>query len=187
MGSDGLKLDLEEDSLGPVVIKFGCWDTLKSRLIRWLTKSKWSHVWIEYYSKRWQRPMVVHSDKKGVIIEPSLNFYMRRDPPVESIEYKLHSQQCNLSAGFYDSANYLGKDYGYIALILNSIILILWRMGWKSLKGVRDIGKYTCSEFVTLFIKNCNIRCELDAEYTWPGKLEEWIKTRENYFRKVNL
>lgn len=166
-----------------VYICFGRWATLKSWLIRWVTRSEWSHVWIEYSSDRWQSRMVVHSDLKGVIVEPVSNFYERRSRPSASAIYKVSKGRTDL--GFLESKRYLGKDYGYIAVIINIFLLLLWRAGFKGLEGVRDVGRYICSEFCTLFIKHCQIPCDLDPEHTWPGKLNDWITSHPNYFRKV--
>ncbi len=165
-----------------VTICFGRWADLKSRIIRWITKSEWSHVWIEYNSERWNSRLVVHADSKGVIIEPKSSFLERRKQPLAVVEYEISGYT---SRAFALSKEYLGKDYGYWTLILNSFLLLARRLGIKNLRGVRDIGKYTCSEFTTLFIQNAGISCKLDAELTWPGKLYDWIIVHLREFKRI--
>lgn len=172
-----------------VYVCFGRWDNLISRLIRWATKGEWSHCWIEYDSKRWGARMAVHSDRKGVIVEPMTNFIERRGQPLAKAIYKVSNREIDghkpdLDLGFMRSRHYLGKDYGYFAVISNLIILTLWRAGWKSLEGVQDVGKYVCSEFCALFIKNSEIPTNLDPELTWPSKLSNWMNKRPKRFPK---
>lgn len=163
-----------------VYIRFGAWNNLKSKVIRWVTRSKWSHVWIEYDSKRWGGRMVVHADAKGVIIEPLLNFLERRGAPTSTAIYKVNKG--NPDSAFIESRYYLGKDYGFRTVILNALLLLLVRLGWQGKGAFRDSGKYVCSEFATLFIKHAEIDCPLDPEATWPGKLADWMETRPDTF-----
>jgi len=160
-----------------VYICFGRWNDLKSKVIRWITKSEWSHVWLEYNSDEWGHRMVVHADAKGVIVEPVENFWERRKEATHVLSYKVNIG--DIKTGFKDSARYLGKDYGYFALIWNALMLILLKLGFKEkwLSIAKDLNRYVCSEFAILFLKNARAEgaSTLDAEAIWPGKLASWL------------
>lgn len=167
-----------------VRICFGRWNNLRSKFIRWLTRSKWSHVWIEYNSSIWKDTIVIHVDLKGVIIEGLDNFHKRRGIPSSIIHYKVIKG--NLSSGFAKCTSYLGKKYGYWTLFRNSVLLLLRRIGFKNLKPASDSDKFTCSEFVTLLLKHSNVHaCNLVPEHTWPGLLAEHFNANSDTFKEV--
>ncbi len=162
---------------------FGRWNDWKSKIICWVTRSEWSHVWLEYESAQWQSTMVVHADSKGVMIEPLTNFHERRKRPSKRLSYKVMAG--DVSLGFAQSKQYLGKDYGYLALFKNAIILLLLRFGVKNLSGAKTADKFICSEFALLFLQHSNVHdCELDAKDVWPGRLAEHLETLPEAFER---
>jgi hypothetical protein len=166
-----------------VYLCVGAWDDPKSKIVQWITSSSYSHAWMEYDSPTWQGRMVVHSDSKGVVIESLSSFYERRGMCSSRAVYKVLSG--DTSKGFFFSKNYLGKSYGYLTLFRNASLLLLFKLGMKFLKPVSDVGKYTCAEFVTLFLQNSGLAEELNGEHTWPGLLEEYLNDNPELYKRV--
>jgi len=150
-------------------IGFGTNDEFTSRLARWATGSAWSHVWIEYPSKVWGGQWVAHSTPRGIVKMPLAG--VLRDYPVH-VRFN-----CNhdVSKGFEWAREYIGSPYDY-GVIWNSLLYVVYRAShMKCLYNVvsRNASKYTCSEFVTEFLKvsGVNSILQFDPELTSPGML----------------
>lgn len=150
-------------------IGFGTNQRLHSRLIRWATDSSWSHTWIEYESELWGGWWAAHAAPHGVVKVP-LDKVLR--------EYPVHVRfSCpkGMGLGFDWARNYVGAPYDYGA-IWNGFLFAIHRVTkWRFLHKIvyRNTAKYTCSEFVTGFLKAADVRsvAGLDPELTPPGVL----------------
>jgi hypothetical protein len=149
-----------------VRIGFGTNDRLHSRLIRAATDSRWSHTWIEYESALWGGRWVAHASPTGVV-----------KVPIERVleEYPEHvrlSCSADLRGGFAWARSYVGAPYDY-GVIWNGLIYAVHRAtDWDFLHKIvwRNTAKFTCSEFVTGFLRAADVRtvAGLEPELTPP-------------------
>lgn len=156
-------------------IAFGTNPRFLSRLIRWVTRSEWSHVWLEYDSDDWLSRWAVHAGPDGVVAVPVEN--VRRAYPRARV-YELEG--ADLDAGRRVLERYVGAAYDYRSVIWNGVLLLLSRVFAKELlEGAvnRDAAKMSCSEFGTLALIEAGVPevAELEAELTPPGRLEELV------------
>lgn len=174
-----------------ILIGFGTNDKLASRLIRWATRSPWSHVWIEYPSGVWGGRWVAHSWADGVVKVPLERVeaaYPRR---------KLYECQVDLSQGLEWARRYIAASYDY-GVIWNGLILAVYRVtGWKWLQRIvhRNAARFSCSEFVGGILKASGVRGvessgavevgiedRFDPELTTPGDLERFCADSDDFW-----
>lgn len=157
-----------------IYVGFGTNNSLKARLVRWATKSKWSHVWLEYRSELWGGMWAAHSHKQGVIKVPLDKVYS------EYTKRKVYKCVVPVDNGFVWARKRVGLPYDY-GVIWNGILLVLYGLfRWKFLWNLvaRDTTELSCSEFVTGFLKAADLDGieEFDPELTTPGMLEAFCK-----------
>ena len=158
-----------------ICIVFGTNNKFRSKLIRWVTKSAWSHVWIEYPSGIWGGTWAAHSSYNGVVKLPVEN--VRRTYPA----YKVYRCNYNLEKGLQKAREYIGAKYDY-GVIWNGLLLVLLRLtGWKFLWKIaaRNANKFSCSEFVSSILKASNLYSG-DPELTTPGDLELFCRESDS-------
>lgn len=158
-----------------ICIGFGTNQKWTSKLIRWATKSEWSHTWITYPSSVWGGYWAAHSGPNGVVKIPLER--MKQMYP-ESIHYELGAGVDDFVLGFEWASQHVGQDYDY-GVIWNALLLVLWRAtGWRYLWKLvaRNSTKFTCSEFVTGFLIASGVPgiLKVDPELTPPGVLQEF-------------
>ncbi len=152
-----------------IKIGFGTNGKPHSRLIRWATDARWSHCWIEYPSELWGGTWAAHSGPTGVVkvpLEKLLTVYP---------EHVRFDCLADVRAGFTWAHGAVGAPYDY-GVIWNGLLYATHRMThWKWLRKVaaRNTAKFTCSEFVTGFLKAADMRsvAGLVPEFTTPGEL----------------
>lgn len=157
-----------------IKIGFGTNSKPHSALIRWATDSPWSHVWIEYESQLWGGWWAAHSGPTGVAKIPLIKLLN---------EYPKNVQfYCNadVRGGFSWAHIAVGAPYDY-GVIWNGLLYAIHRATkWDFLRRMahRNTAKYTCSEFVTGFLKASGIRsvAGLDPELTTPGNLYKVVE-----------
>jgi len=173
-----------------ICIGFGTNERLTSKLIRWATRSDWSHVWIEYPSGVWGGRWVAHSWADGVV-----------KVPLERVEKaypkrRLYECQVDVSDGLTWARKYIAASYDY-GVIWNSLVLILYRAtGWQWLKQIaaRNAARFSCSEFVGGILKASGVKGvessgvvdpdavdRFDPEMTTPGDLERFCATSDDF------
>jgi hypothetical protein len=153
-----------------VRVGFGTNDKLTSRLIRWATRSPWSHVWLEYSSGVWGGQWAAHSWADGVVkvpLEQVHSTYPRR---------VVYECSLDLASGFQWARGHIGADYDY-GVIWNGLLLVVHRAtGWKWLWEIvaRNAAKFSCSEFVAGLLKaaGAEVVKGVEPELTTPGELE---------------
>lgn len=156
------------------IVGFGSQPNFTSWLIRKVTKSAWSHSWIEWDSPLWCGDFVTHAQKPGVITRPVET--VTKDYP-KHIRYEV--QDSKIQAGLIAMRSESGKPYDYFTMIWNACILIIYQITkWKCLWDIvcHNASKYTCSEYVTLVLQKANIPGteHYDAELTTSGQLEQF-------------
>lgn len=180
-----------------ILVGFGTNDKLASRLIRWATRSEWSHVWIEYPSGVWGGQWVAHSWADGVV-----------KVPLECIEAayprrKLYECRLDLTEGLKWARQYIAAGYDY-GVIWNGFLLVLHRAtGWQWLTRLiaRNAAKFSCSEFVSGILKASGVRGvrssgavevtsdelgvdgdRFDPELTTPGDLDRFCADSDDFW-----
>ena len=163
-------------------IVFGTNDKLTSRLIRWVTKSPWSHVWIEYKSQTWGGHwMAIHSSAKGVVIEPCENV-RKRYPKCKTYECR-----ADIGNGLLAIRHYLGADYDYKAVLWNGFLLLVYTFcPVRELFDIveRNNARFSCSELASIILKQAKIRGAhgLDPELMTPGMLERFCSSNDLFW-----
>lgn len=162
-----------------ICIGFGTNKKWVSKLIRWATRSSWSHVWVEYPSGIWGGRWVAHSQSEGVV-----------KVPLEQIEVayptrKLYECNPNLENGFLWARTRISAKYDY-GVIWNALLLVLyratkWEWLWKIV--AKNAARYSCSEFVCGILKAAGVEGTegLDPELTTPGDLEKFCSGSNNF------
>jgi hypothetical protein len=174
-----------------IYIGFGTNEKWTSKLIRWATKSEWSHTWVEYPSGVWGGRWVAHSWKDGVV-----------KVPLEQVEAnytkrKLYECRVDLSTGFKWARSYITADYDY-GVIWNGLILALHRAtkwDWLMQIAARNAAKFSCSEFVASILKASGVRGlessgvvgddvedRFDPELTTPGDVERFCAASDDFW-----
>jgi len=153
-----------------ICIGFGANNSFRSKLIQWATDGDWSHVWIEYPSTCWGGQWVAHSADEGVVKEPCERVRARY-----SRVCIFEAKDFDLVPGMVASKELLGRKYD-LKVIWNALLLVTyratkWQWLWKL--TLRDISKFTCSEFVATVLKRANLKeaQSIDAEFATPGGL----------------
>lgn len=156
-------------------IGFGTNNSTRAKLIRWATNGEWSHTWIEYPSETWGGSWVVHSWVDGVV-----------SVPVEKVHKEYTKRKVyvclkdDLNTGFSWASKRVSAKYDF-AVIWNALLLVLYRATqWKWLYGiaVRNAARYTCSEFVSGFLKAAGVMSRnVDPEFMTPKDVEKFCRT----------
>jgi hypothetical protein len=158
-----------------IVIGFGTNEKWTSKLIRWVTRSEWSHVWIEYPSGVWGGRWVVHSWESGVVKVP-LELIREKYPKHRS--YDLNRGE--MAQGFDWARERIGASYDY-GVIWNALMLVMYRAtGWEWLHRIllRNAAKFSCSEFVSGFMKASKVKGteDWDPEFMPPVDLFQFCE-----------
>ena len=164
-----------------VCVGFGTNEKWTSKLIRWVTKSECSHVWIEYPSVTWGGRWVVHSWGSAGVVKVPLEQVEKDYPTHRSYECSL-----NIDGGFQWARQRLGARYDY-GVIWNGFLLVLHRItGWGWLNDVlhRNAARFSCSEFVAGFLKAAGVPGteHMDPEFITPEALREFCAWSEDFW-----
>jgi hypothetical protein len=165
-----------------ICIGFGTNEKWTSKLVRWATKSKWSHVWIEYPSGVWGGRWVAHAWAGGVVKIPLEQ--VEAAYPIRKV-YECRVCVNKLMPGFDWARQYIGAKYDY-GVVWNGLMLVLYRAtGWKRLWKmlIRNSSKLSCSEFASGFLKAAGVDGTkgLDPEFTTPGILDEFCSGSDDF------
>lgn len=165
-------------------IGFGTNQKTHSKLIRWATGSPWSHTWIEYPSELWGGWWAAHAAPTGIVKVP-LAGVLSMYP--EHIRFECDR---DMRGGFAWAHCAVGAPYDY-GVIWNGFLYALHRAtewGFLHQMAVKNTAKYTCSEFVTGFLKASRVRsvAGLDPEFTPPGLLHD-VCVQSGEFSLVGL
>lgn len=166
-----------------IYVCFGTNDKISSRLIRWATRSLYSHAWIEYPSGVWGGRWVAHAWADGVVKVP-LEQVEEAYPTRRMYECKIPINE--LSSGFDWARKHIGAGYDY-GVIWNGLLLVLWRATkWQWLWRIitRNAAKLSCSEFACGFLKAARVNGteSLDPELTTPGDLEKFCASSDDFW-----
>jgi hypothetical protein len=143
---------------------------LKSKLIQKITKCKYNHVFIRFWSDEWNSNQVIDIDERGVV-----------QIPWHNTEYLLSSQkrQCvemyEAPKGFVDEIikqqDIIGDLYDWKGLFGGLFKLIILKVfGIKINKPWQSKGKLFCSEYVATLLQSVGY------------KLEPWLSSPSDIF-----
>jgi len=176
-------------------IGFGTSNKLHSRLIRWVTRSPWSHVWVEYESEAWGGEWAAHAGPSGVVKVPLETVH------AEQSKRKVYDCRLDLIPGLRASRGHVGAAYDYRSVLWNGLLLLLSRVfarEWLTKIVTRNRSKMSCSEFVSTIMKRAGVfdteRAvkplfamgvsngeSLDPEFVTPGALEQFCAASEDF------
>lgn len=86
---------------------------LLSRLIRWFSKSQFSHAWVRYYHPLYEKDIVVDADAVGIIEKP----YHLYVPNLDNVVELVPPEGFNAQEGIKALADTLGTQYDYASII----------------------------------------------------------------------
>ncbi len=158
------------------------WYMISSWLIRKLTGSKASHVWISFRDETLGKVVVMHATRWGYRIEPWIRF--KRHSNIVS----MFTSKEDLLPGIHFVADFLGTRYDF-----GNLIGFMWVifMEWFKIKiknPFRDSAHIVCSEAVLMIIKASMKNPQLlkmDRETTSPQDLLDFCATNSNFIKVV--
>lgn len=154
-----------------VWVGFSTTNRLLSRVIRWVTRSRVSHVWLSWESRELGQRMVMeaHWDFRAI---PYASF-ARANTVVKEIEIRRNGEALVKSC-----VDFLGQPYDYTGIVGGLWVQLgKWlRRRWRNPLGKSDAQ--TCSEAVTRGLQEIGRRGarRLDAESTSPQDLLEFLE-----------
>lgn len=153
--------------------------TLFGRLIRWLTSSPVSHVFLEYDSTLWGGRWVAEATIGGVRKVPS---YKARHNVV--CEYKLTA---NPELGCKAIAKFFGNAYDYVGIFWMAWFVIAWRwLRLKFKKPLRSSKSQLCSELMARFVEPYIQQAKgWDPEEITPEGLRRYCEMSTGLFWRV--
>lgn len=141
-----------------------------SRVIRWFTKSRWSHCWIKYDHPIYNIPIVVEADLTGIVEKPynlyknEINDIMELVPP-EGVDLNLGMPALGMS---------LNEGYDYLSLVGRIWVLFMRKFG-KSVKNpFGDKGRDCCVENQLRLLQAAGaLSQDIDTEVETPQSVYE--------------
>jgi hypothetical protein len=155
----------------------------RSKLYKWILKSKDTHVFFLYESDLWGGWFAADIMEDGVIMLPEEKSSTQRATTLTFFECSMP-----LDVGFKRARKFVDSGYDFLALFANLMRIMLWRwFGWKWLKPVGSSKRMYCAEFVATIFRLADIPHseELDPEVTSPGMLREFM-VNSIYFDQVD-
>lgn len=156
-----------------VLIGFARWNNWWSKIIEKLTKSQWTHTWLEIEDPTlgW---ICLHSSSNGVELT-------NRDGVAEGrIPHSFLRYECLLPQemlnGVRMNRDLIGAKYDYRSLILNLGLLLLQKIWKRNYKPFTNSRKMTCSELMATIMKSGGIPKTISwmPELLPPGDLKDF-------------
>ncbi|MHA2334283.1 MAG: hypothetical protein ACXAEU_19805 [Candidatus Hodarchaeales archaeon] len=164
-------------------------DTLRSKAIRWLTDSDWSHAWLEvrnmsgYASAR-------HCTLGGVDVVSALDLEEEYPTHVKFVVVREHAENNlakTLVRRFFCETSV--AKYDYLSVIWNGTLLLLLRfLGLQEASllkyAISNDKKFTCSEFVAYFLHAIGYGIKEEhpsLELVTPQKLHDYCTNRVRF------
>ena len=163
-----------------VTIVFTAKKLWTSRLIRWSTGSRVSHVYIEYPSELWGGRWAAEATVSGVrkVIVPKA-----RKGFIEEFHSTLELQK-----GLASISKYFGERYDFIGVARFGLPILFWRWFRVKIRHVtRDSKSQFCSELVARVFKNAGLPGTNDwnVETVDPETLYQYCKQNPVLFEVV--
>ena len=137
-----------------VVIGFSRSNNFTGWLIRKATGGRYNHVWIGYDEPVWSGRWVTHAIDEGVIPQRAEMLLKKYD---ESVCFKVDG--IDITDGMKKCRDYVNRKYDYKAVILNGLLLLLYRMtGVEWFNPIINQNRISCSEFIALVLQASNYK-----------------------------
>lgn len=152
-----------------VVVGIGTNDRLSSRLVRRITRSDYSHAWVEYGET------VYHAQSKGVIDE-EVSEVWKKYPKMRRFRLLAPSDIAERCAEYAETMIGIPYDYNVIG---NGIRLWWYFVTGRITKPEVDPYRFHCVEFAIHVLREAapiSKLDQLDPELTYPGKLLTWLE-----------
>ncbi len=120
-----------------------------AKLIRWVLQSRWNHIFILFEDSTLGGWWSIDIRNDGVHVIAAEKSSLTRLGKAEFYE-------CNhsLLPALQQSRKLVGSGYDWLGLSMNLFRLLLWRfLKIKWLKPVHSLGRMTCVEYVTTFLR----------------------------------
>lgn len=157
-----------------VSISFSTTNSLASRLIRWITNGKASHVYLKIYDQTFGADFVLHSDYDGIQIG-LLEKFALNNFTLESFVIDDHRLDDAVKKNLW----HLGKSYDYYQLFDMAWAFMLKRWFVRKIKEpTKDPRKIICVDFVLYIFNQAGLTC-LPIGLMSANDLLNWC--RENY------
>lgn len=132
------------------VVGFSRGSSCLARAIRWLTRSSWAHVWIEYESSDWGGRWMAHATERGVVKELAEPRLKRWRPEVTRFEV-----MADMTPGLRLCREYEGCRCGWLAVLRHALkICSNWLSGQKCIGTAPGAASLTCSDFAGAVLQN---------------------------------
>jgi len=149
-----------------------------SRLIRWCTSGRTSHVFLEFSSVDWGDRWVIEAGAYGVRVVPAR---MARHNIVAEFDCLFPTDDPIRWA-----VKYVGKPYDVWGLFVIGWSILLWRVFKRKLKKPLNNTKgQFCAEFVSRFLQRADVLpSTTDPELVYPDSLLNTCSLNSKYFKE---
>ena len=157
-----------------VSVCFSTTNSLASRVIRWLTSSNVSHVYLKIFDQTLGTYMVLHSDWDGIQFDLFEKFSINNFT-VEEFEI----DDPRLDGAIQKNLWHLGKFYDYRKLISWAWLIMFKRWIVRKIKEpTKDPRKIICVDYILYVLNEANLTC-LPIGHLVTADLLKWH--RDNY------
>jgi hypothetical protein len=162
-----------------VTITFNSKNTLKSKIINFLTDSLYTQALIEYESGEYPGTVELHPGRTG--LSPRWKeFSMNTQDP----QYRIAGNKTFRVPDTYAKKSY--KKFSTLFFVKAVVKALFWKAGFGNIDLVKDLCRYTYCSFIIEFLKVSGVACDLDPETTWSGMLEKYFRKQPDAFRRIN-
>lgn len=161
-----------------VKIVFTASRTLFGRMIRWVTRSSVSHVFLVI--PIWEREFAVEATVGGTRVVPVERTWHN----VESVWLIQNVPETTLRAGLLKIVSLLGDVYDWMGSFFLGVMLMLrnwFRVQWRTLRWRTKALK--CSELVAVYLNSIGLTNYV-AEQIVPDDIRRFVENCNN-FRKI--
>jgi len=151
-------------------------------LLRWALKFEYNHVFVAYYDIFWKSWWGIQVDNRGVRLVP-ISFFLKNFSKFKAYEYIEPFDD-----SFARSRELIGNKYDWLALGVNILRLLLWRLTGKRWTRVSQTPrKQLCTEFMARHLQNSGVFGAdiLCPEITSPEMLYDFFE-KNKHFREVS-
>jgi hypothetical protein len=176
-----LKVNFNGESMfmKTITVGFSTTNKLSSKLLRFFTRSKFSHAWNSYFDETLEMKLVMQAELTGYELKPWKRW--KRENILVS-EYEMVNPSYS---AIKEMATYIGSKYDVKSAFLSGAKE--WLKKWFSLKCTinprRSPRKMMCVESVVRFIKLSGIECNLNPDMTTYSELQDFISNSPEFIK----
>lgn len=142
---------------------------LLSKLIRWFSKSDFSHTWPVYDHELYGTRIVVDADIKGVSEVRADRYLAKVDDEIILVP----PEGVDLARGMAALSEDLARPYGVLNLIGHGIVLIYRRFGRRIRNPFKNWKKPACVEVSYRLVQAAGVLTDVDPEEETPQSLHD--------------